>query len=213
VLRTDSADISRYEPDETMSTVAAWRREGDNLLTRTHYPIEPQSMSDLVLRTSQPIRIDSFADAHGTIADMIREFGIRSAVGCPIMEGRLWGHMSAGLPRAGPAHVPGGRADRAARTRGATGPGQRRAGGGGGRTAGALAGIHPAILSEGGLGPALKVLARRPGIGRDHHRPQSCRPGHQTADQARIRSRGRLRVRTRWPRACRGCSSPGLAYR
>jgi signal transduction histidine kinase len=154
-------------------------------------------------------------------------------------------------------------------------------------------GIHPAILSEGGLGPALKVLARRspvpvelevhqegrlpapvevaayyviaealtntakhtdasvvhvdvqaragllrltveddgvggatvaglwagraerprPGIGRDHHRPQSCRPGHQTADQARIRSRGRLRVRTRWPRACRGCSSPGLAYR
>jgi signal transduction histidine kinase len=95
VLGTDSAHISRYEPDETMSTVAAWSREGDNLLTRTHYPIEPQSMSDLVLRTGQPIRIDSFADAHGTIADMIREFGIRSAVGCPIMvEGRLWGHMS-----------------------------------------------------------------------------------------------------------------------
>jgi signal transduction histidine kinase len=49
-----------------------------------------------VLETGHSARIDNYADATGPLADDIREQGVRSAVGTPIVvEGRLWGLMAA----------------------------------------------------------------------------------------------------------------------
>jgi signal transduction histidine kinase len=42
------------------------------------------------------VRVNSFADAHGPIAQEAQGLGIRSSVGCPIVvEGRLWGVIAA----------------------------------------------------------------------------------------------------------------------
>jgi signal transduction histidine kinase len=46
----------------------------------------------LVFETGRPVRMDSYADITGPLADDIRERGVRSGVGTPIIvEGRLWG--------------------------------------------------------------------------------------------------------------------------
>ena len=43
-----------------------------------------------------PVRVSSFADAHGPIAQEAQRLGIRSSVGCPIVvDGRLWGVIAA----------------------------------------------------------------------------------------------------------------------
>jgi signal transduction histidine kinase len=49
------------------------------------------------LETGGPARLDNYGDATGALAEGIREDGVRSAVGTPILvEGRLWGLMAAG---------------------------------------------------------------------------------------------------------------------
>jgi len=56
----------------------------------------------MVLQTGRPARIDDYASASGPVAEVHRAFGLRAAVGVPvIVEGRLWGVMVADS-RAGP---------------------------------------------------------------------------------------------------------------
>src|SRR5262249_57325011 len=51
----------------------------------------------LVCQPPRPARIDDYASASGPIAEVVREFGHRAAVGVPIsIEGRLWGLMVVG---------------------------------------------------------------------------------------------------------------------
>jgi signal transduction histidine kinase len=48
----------------------------------------------VVFQTGRATRIDDYAGASGPATDLMREFGIRSAVGVPVsVEGRLWGAM------------------------------------------------------------------------------------------------------------------------
>ena len=54
------------------------------------------SIAARVKETGGPVRVDSFADASGPIAEEARALGIRSSVGCPIVvEGHLWGVIAA----------------------------------------------------------------------------------------------------------------------
>jgi len=56
-----------------------------------------RNVSTLVFETGRPARLDSYADASGSLGDSLRESGMRQAVGAPIIvEGRLWGAMNAG---------------------------------------------------------------------------------------------------------------------
>jgi signal transduction histidine kinase len=228
LLGTDLAAMLRLEPDETVTTVAGWSREGGQPSVGTRYPIEEGTLSALMLRTGRPARIDRYADAPGPIAASARQLGIQSSVGCPItVEGRLWGAatVSSKRPEPLPADTEArianftelvataiantqARADlaasraRIAQSADATrrrierdlhdGVQQRlvslgldlratqaavpaelpqlgaqlaRVAEGLGGTLKELQelsrGIHPAILSQGGLGPALRALARR----------------------------------------------------
>src|SRR3978361_2314070 len=57
----------------------------------------------MVHEASRPVRVDSFADAHGPIAQEAQVVGIRSSVGCPIVvDGRLWGAIAASSKSATP---------------------------------------------------------------------------------------------------------------
>jgi signal transduction histidine kinase len=100
----DLARMERYEPDGTVSGVAAWSRDADQgLAVGTRFVPEGVSIAALVRERSAPARVDSFAGASGPIAEEARELGIRSSVGCPILvEGRLWGVIAASSKREAP---------------------------------------------------------------------------------------------------------------
>jgi signal transduction histidine kinase len=224
----DLARMERYETDLTVTGVAAWSRERRTLAVGSRIALEGVSIAALVRDAGRPVRIDSFAEAAGPIAEEARALGIRSSVGCPIfVAGRLWGVIAASTRNEEPfptdtesqigeftellataianaesrAEVAASRArivaasdetrrrierdlhDGAQQRLVSLGlelratepslPPEVRAGVG--RVADELdgvvddlreisRGIHPAIVSEGGLGPALRTLARRSAV-------------------------------------------------
>jgi signal transduction histidine kinase len=234
LLGADSAHIARYEPDDTVTVVAGWSREGEHLPVGTRHTLAGTNLAAAVLRTGRAARVDSYTDAPGALATSLRQLGIRSSVGYPItVEGRLWGTAAANskqpepLPADTEARIANftdlvataiananSRAELAAsrarivrsadearrrierdlhdgiqqrlvsigldlRATQAEVPAQpselqtQLAGVADGLTE-ALEelrelsrGIHPAILSQGGLGPALKALARRSAVAVD----------------------------------------------
>jgi GAF domain-containing protein len=95
LLSVDMANVVRYESDGTVMFVASAGEQRFPVGSR--WPLGETNLSTLVLETGRPARIDDYADATGPLAEGIREGGVRSAVGTPIIvEGRLWGLMAAG---------------------------------------------------------------------------------------------------------------------
>jgi signal transduction histidine kinase len=93
----DLARMERYESGDSVIGVAGWSR-GDvpELAVGTRFSLEGASIAAMVHEASRPVRVDSFAGAHGPIAHEAQSLGIRSSVGCPIVvEGRLWGVIAA----------------------------------------------------------------------------------------------------------------------
>ncbi|MEN3534264.1 DUF4118 domain-containing protein [Microbispora sp. ZYX-F-249] len=233
VLNADYALIERYSPDGTMILVSAWsgRRSDPRPDRDAARPMRAGSISDLVLRTGRPCRLEAGQGRPPGLAAWAPDPGISCALGAPItVEGRLWGVMVA-LFRTGFAAVSGverrmtnftellgtaisnaqARDDLAASrarvvvasdevrhrierdlhdgvqqrlvslalelrsARAAVPPELTDVRWRLSRTADDLnlvlddlrelsRGIHPAILSKGGLGPALKMLARRSAV-------------------------------------------------
>jgi signal transduction histidine kinase len=92
----DLARMERYEPDGTVTGVAGWSRHEEQLAVGTRFALEGVSIAALTSETRGPVRVDSFAEASGPIADEARAVGIRSSVGTPIyVAGRLWGVIAA----------------------------------------------------------------------------------------------------------------------
>ena len=151
LLRLDTASMSRYEDDGTHTLVAISGRLRGVFHLGQRWKLGGRTVSTLIFETGRPARLNSYSDATGTIGVTLRELDLRQAVGAPIIvEDRLWGSLSASLAAEHP--LP---ADTEARLASFT---ELVA------TAIANTGIHPAILSEGGLTPALKALARRSAV-------------------------------------------------
>jgi signal transduction histidine kinase len=56
--------------------------------------LDGHSTAEQILRTGRPARVDDYRVAPGPIAEALRDLGIRSTVGSPIVvEGRTWGAM------------------------------------------------------------------------------------------------------------------------
>jgi signal transduction histidine kinase len=86
----EATSLFRYEEDGSATVVASSGQHdlsvGDSL------PVEGQSVTARVRRTGRPVRLDDYSAATGRLGTRMRETGIRSAVGAPIVvEGRLWG--------------------------------------------------------------------------------------------------------------------------
>jgi signal transduction histidine kinase len=102
----DLARMERYEVDGTVTGVAAWSKEDAQLAVGTRFALEGVSIASLVLQTGRPVRVDSFEDAAGPIAQEARALGIRSSVGCPItVGGRIWGVIAASTKSQAPFPV------------------------------------------------------------------------------------------------------------
>src|SRR5207302_2506829 len=97
LLPVEYTHMGRYESDATFTFIAAASSAHPLLPVGSRLRLGGKNLATTVFETGRPARIDSFADASGPIGDLAREHGVRSAVATPIIvEGRLWGAMSAG---------------------------------------------------------------------------------------------------------------------
>jgi GAF domain-containing protein len=97
VLPVDLVSMGRYEPDRAMTFLTSWGASGHFVPIGRRLPLGGNNLNTIVFETGRPARIDDYADASGPVGLAVREGGVRSAVGTPILvEGRLWGMMSAG---------------------------------------------------------------------------------------------------------------------
>jgi signal transduction histidine kinase len=230
LLDAQSATIARFEDDGTFTVVANCGTTSDALAVGTRRRPEPGWVVTFVMETGRPARRDNHAIPSERIPAVIRDLGIRSSVGAPIVvEGALWGVVTVGtehgrfpddteqrleefteLAATAIANAESRSELAASRARivAASDETRRRierdlhdgtqqrlvslslqlrsaeasvpaeleeTRATFGQVAGELnevidelreiaRGIHPAVLSEGGLGPALRTLARRAGI-------------------------------------------------
>jgi signal transduction histidine kinase len=96
LIGADIAGLIRLGPDNTAIVVAAWSEAEDDLVpVGKVIPLEGQNVATMALRTGRPARSDSPEQATRPVAALVRQLGITSTVGTPIIvEGRLWGGIS-----------------------------------------------------------------------------------------------------------------------
>jgi signal transduction histidine kinase len=105
-LGVHNAGLCRLEPDGAATLVAARDEAGfTNNLVGQRFSLEGENIVATVIRTCGVARMDNHDEAAGPAAARIRELGMRSAVGAPIIvAGRLWG--AATVSTSGPEPLP-----------------------------------------------------------------------------------------------------------
>jgi signal transduction histidine kinase len=103
-LGVHNAGLCRLEPDGAATLVAAHDEAGlTNSLVGQRFSLEGENIVATVMRTGRAARMDNHDDAAGPAAARIRELGMRSAVGAPIIvAGRLWGAATVSTSRLEP---------------------------------------------------------------------------------------------------------------
>ncbi|TQM45660.1 GAF domain-containing sensor histidine kinase [Pseudonocardia cypriaca] len=92
LLDADFTALGRYEPDGLVTGVGIWSASDDNQETGVRASVGGRNVTTLVHETGRPARIDDYGDTSGSVADIVRQWGLHSSVGAPIsVEGRLWG--------------------------------------------------------------------------------------------------------------------------
>src|SRR4051794_2866992 len=100
LLGTGLTVITRYNRDSTGTVVGSWRDTGVPMPfpAGTLVPLDGRTVISAVYETGHAVRIDDYTEAHGGVADDMKGWGVRSAIGAPItIEGRLWGVISMGF--------------------------------------------------------------------------------------------------------------------
>ncbi|HEY6758429.1 MAG TPA: GAF domain-containing protein [Baekduia sp.] len=95
LFSVDMANVCRYEPGRVLLFVAS---AGNVFPVGSRWPIGgAMNLATRILETGRPARLDDYTLASGALAEGIRDTGIRSAVGTPVVvEGRVWGLMAVG---------------------------------------------------------------------------------------------------------------------
>jgi signal transduction histidine kinase len=103
LLDADETKVIRYEADNHITILAASGDNVDDPPVGSRFPLDGDSVSARVWRTSRAARKEDFSSAEGQIAHIARLHGVRSTVGAPIVvDGRLWGLMIASWTRREP---------------------------------------------------------------------------------------------------------------
>jgi signal transduction histidine kinase len=96
LIPVESAALSRYEPDQTLTVLATSSAVGDRFPVGSRWPLGGSSVTTLVFETGRSARLDNYADASGPVGDAVRDVGAGAAIGAPIIvDGRLWGVVAA----------------------------------------------------------------------------------------------------------------------
>jgi signal transduction histidine kinase len=95
LFRTDVAGVTRYEPGEDATVVASWSERGETIPIGTRISAKGDSVSNLVLASHAPARVDAYTQPTGPVGEIVGRLGIRATVGAPIiMDGRVWGALN-----------------------------------------------------------------------------------------------------------------------
>jgi PAS domain S-box-containing protein len=92
-LDCDAAGVFRYDPDGSAIVVAGSSKPGSRYLpVGERMPVDDDNLLAWILQTGRAARHDDIVGARGPVITRVREFGIRSGVGAPIVvNGRVWG--------------------------------------------------------------------------------------------------------------------------
>jgi PAS domain S-box-containing protein len=92
-LDCEGAGVFRYDPDGSAIVVAGSSKPGSQYLpVGERMPVDDDNLLAWILQTGRPARHDDIEGARGPVITRIRELGIRSGVGAPIVvNGRMWG--------------------------------------------------------------------------------------------------------------------------
>jgi PAS domain S-box-containing protein len=90
ILDVPLISMLRYDGSDPATLIGAW---GDSPFpVGSRWPLDSRTILAAVARTGRPARIDDYTNIPGEAAAAIREAGIRSAVGAPIIvEDNVWG--------------------------------------------------------------------------------------------------------------------------
>ncbi len=100
--------LAHFRPDGTNVTSASWSIRGNHLPAGTVLPLDGANINLIVRDTRAPGRVDSYEGAAGPLAAALRELGIRSEVGAPvIVDDAVWGALIAAPDSAQPVLPPG----------------------------------------------------------------------------------------------------------
>jgi GAF domain-containing protein len=104
LLRVDLASICRYEPDRSLTWVAAWGKAVEHFPIGSRMRLGGRNLATTVFHTGRSARVDRYADrSSGPIGISVHEVQINSSLAAPIVvEGRLWGVIAAGSVRERP---------------------------------------------------------------------------------------------------------------
>jgi signal transduction histidine kinase len=97
-LGIDNVALLQYTPDEASVLLASCDERG---LSEMHIgeriSLDGESVAAMIQRIGAPARLDSYEGAPGPTAERMRQAGMRSAVGVPIIvHGRTWGALVIG---------------------------------------------------------------------------------------------------------------------
>jgi signal transduction histidine kinase len=104
-LDVDHSTLLRFEPDGAAVVLAGRHEPGPTApaVVGTRLSLDGESVGAMVFRTGRAARMDSHEHARGPVAAYVRQLGVRSAVGAPIVvDDRLWGAAIVGSMRPEP---------------------------------------------------------------------------------------------------------------
>jgi PAS domain S-box-containing protein len=112
VLNVPVVALQRYEADRMFTMVAI---AGETTFTvGSRWPVEHEGLAGMILATGRPARREEYTTMPGPLGVALRDGGMVSAVGVPIVvEGSIWGFMTAGARPGRP--TPDGTEERLAR--------------------------------------------------------------------------------------------------
>ena len=112
VLDVPVVALQRYEPDRMFTMVAIAGET--NFTVGSRWPVEDEGLAGMILATGRPARKQDYTTMPGPLGAALRDGGMISAVGVPIVvEGSIWGFMTAGARPGKP--IPDGTEERLAR--------------------------------------------------------------------------------------------------
>jgi PAS domain S-box-containing protein len=97
LIGASSVNLAHFTPDGVNVTMAGWSLRDTHVPTGTRLRIGADTINGRIRRTVAPARFDDYEESSGELATLIKERGIRSEVGAPvIVEGHVWGALIAG---------------------------------------------------------------------------------------------------------------------
>ena len=114
LLGAERATLLRVESPQWAVVVASWSDgTGPPVPVGHRGALDGRGIVGKMLRTARPVRMETFDEVGGAVAELLRRLGIRSGAGGPIiLGGRVWGAVVAAWPEG--ATMPAGAEDRVA---------------------------------------------------------------------------------------------------